>query len=38
MKAQFPQVGDKIRAEKVLSKDTEAELKRGIEQFKASLA
>ena len=28
MKAQFPQVGDKIRAEKAISKDTEAELKR----------
>ena len=38
MTAQFPQVGDRIRAEKVLSKDTEAELKRGIEQYKSSLA
>ena len=34
MKAQFPQVGDKIRAEKAISKDTEAELKRAIEQYK----
>ena len=38
MHAQFPQVGDKIRAEKVLSKDTEAELKRGIEQYRKSVA
>jgi F-type H+-transporting ATPase subunit alpha len=38
MKAQFPQVGDKIRTEKVLSKETEAELKRGIEQYKKSIA
>jgi len=37
MKAQFPQVGDKIRAEKVLSKETEAELKRALEQYKKSL-
>ena len=38
MKAQFPQVGDRIRTEKVLSKETEAELKRGIEQYKKSIA
>ena len=37
MKAQFPHVGDKIRAEKVLSKETEAELKRALEQYKKSL-
>ena len=29
-KAQFPQVGDKIRSEKAISKETEAELKRCI--------
>ena len=34
MKTQFPQVGDKIRSEKAISKETEAELKRGIEQYK----
>jgi F-type H+-transporting ATPase subunit alpha len=31
--AQFPQIGDKIRTEKVISKDTEAELKRAIEGY-----
>ena len=36
MKAQFPQVADKIRSEKAISKDTDAELRRGIEQYKAS--
>ena len=30
---QFPQVGQKIRSEKVLSKETEADLKRAIETF-----
>jgi F-type H+-transporting ATPase subunit alpha len=38
IKAQFPQVGDKIRTEKAISKDTEAELKRAIEQYKKSAA
>jgi len=38
MKAQFPQIGDKIRKEKVVSKETDAELKRAIEQYKASRA
>jgi F-type H+-transporting ATPase subunit alpha len=33
MSAQFPQVGDKIRSEKALSKELEAELKRGIEAY-----
>ncbi|MEO7042777.1 MAG: F0F1 ATP synthase subunit alpha [Gemmatimonadaceae bacterium] len=33
MSAQFPQVGDKIRTEKVISKDNEAELKRAIESY-----
>ena len=31
MAAQFPQVGERIRGEKALSKETEADLKRGIE-------
>jgi F-type H+-transporting ATPase subunit alpha len=34
MSAQFPQVGDAIRKEKVLSKDTEAALNQGIAAFK----
>jgi F-type H+-transporting ATPase subunit alpha len=34
MAAKFPQVGDRIRTEKVLSKETEADLKRGIEEYK----
>ena len=33
MSGQFPQVGDKIRTEKALSKDLEAELKRAIERY-----
>ncbi len=37
MKAQFPQVADKIRTEKKISDATEAELKRGIEQYKKSV-
>ncbi len=36
MSAQFPQVGEKIRTEKALSKDLEAELKRAIERFNAT--
>ncbi|MBX7118871.1 MAG: F0F1 ATP synthase subunit alpha [Gemmatimonadaceae bacterium] len=36
MKAQFPQVGEAIRKEKAISKETEAELRRGIEQYKKS--
>ncbi len=34
MAAQFPQVGERIRAEKAISKETEADLKRGIEEYK----
>ncbi len=34
MEAQFPQVGDAIRKEKVLSKGTESALKQGIDAFK----
>ena len=36
MKAQFPNVGDKVRSEKAISKETEAELRRAIEQYKKS--
>ncbi len=38
VKAQFPNLGDTIRKEKVVSKDSEAELRRAIEQYKASRA
>jgi F-type H+-transporting ATPase subunit alpha len=34
MGAQFPQVGERIRTEKALSKETEADLKRGIDEYK----
>jgi F-type H+-transporting ATPase subunit alpha len=34
MKTQFPQVGDNIRKGKVLSKEIEADLKKGIEEYK----
>jgi len=37
MAARYPQVGDRIRTEKVLSKETEADLRRGIEDYKRSL-
>ena len=30
---QFPQVAQKIRSEKILSKETEADLKRALEEF-----
>ncbi|HRN53714.1 MAG TPA: F0F1 ATP synthase subunit alpha [Gemmatimonadaceae bacterium] len=36
MKAQFPQVGDAIKKERLVSKETEAELRRAIEQYKKS--
>jgi F-type H+-transporting ATPase subunit alpha len=36
MKAQYPQVGDNIRSKKELSKDIEADLRRGIEAYKKS--
>jgi len=32
--AQFPQVGERLRSEKVLSKEIEADLKRAIEEYK----
>ncbi len=38
MAAQFPQVADKIKSEKKISDATEADLKRGIEQYKKSVA
>jgi len=37
MRAQFPQVADTVRTSKALSKEMEAELKRGIEQYAKSL-
>jgi F-type H+-transporting ATPase subunit alpha len=37
MAAHFPQVGDRIRTEKALSKETEADLRRGIEEYKRSI-
>jgi F-type H+/Na+-transporting ATPase subunit alpha len=36
MKAKFPQVGDNIRSKKELTKDVEADLRRGIEAYKQS--
>jgi len=36
MQAQFPQVGEAIRKDRAVSKETEAELRRAIEQYKAS--
>ena len=38
MAAKYPQVGEAIRKEKVLSKETEATLKQAIESYKKSLA
>jgi F-type H+-transporting ATPase subunit alpha len=38
MTAQYPQVGQKLRSEKALSKDVEADLKRGIDAYKQTLA
>jgi F-type H+-transporting ATPase subunit alpha len=37
MAAQFPQVGERIRSEKALSKEIEADLRRGIEEFKKAV-
>ena len=34
MRSQYPQVGEKLRTEKTLSKDLEADLKRGIEAYR----
>jgi F-type H+-transporting ATPase subunit alpha len=38
MATQFPQVGERIRSEKAISKETEADLKRGIEEYKKTVA
>jgi hypothetical protein len=38
MAAQFPQVGERIRSEKAISKEIEADLRRGIEEYKKSAA
>jgi F-type H+-transporting ATPase subunit alpha len=38
MAAEYPQVGHKIRTEKVLSKEVEAELRRGIEAYASRFA
>ena len=38
MGSQFPQVPQKIRTEKVLSKEIEADLKRGIDEFNQKFA
>jgi F-type H+-transporting ATPase subunit alpha len=38
MEKQFPQVPQKIRTEKVLSKEAEADLRRGIDSFNQSRA
>jgi len=35
-KAQFPQIGDKLRTEKALSKETEAALQQAIQAYKKS--
>ena len=35
---QFPQIGERLRTEKALSKDTEAEIKRAIEAFSQQFA
>jgi hypothetical protein len=34
MAAQYPQVGERIRTEKALSKETEADFKRAIDEYK----
>jgi len=36
--ARFPQITEKLRTEKVLSKDTEADLKKAIDEFKQTFA
>jgi hypothetical protein len=38
MAAQFPQVGEGIRTGKVLSKEIEADLRRGIEAYSKTVA
>ena len=34
MAAQYPQVGERLRAEKAMSKETEADFKRAIDEYK----
>ena len=36
MAAQYPQVGERIRSEKAMSKETEADFKRAIDEYKKS--
>ncbi len=36
MAAQYPQVGERIRAEKAMSKETEADFKRALDEYKKS--
>ena len=38
MAAQYPQVGERIRTEKAMSKETEADFNRGLEEYKKSAA
>jgi F-type H+-transporting ATPase subunit alpha len=38
MSAQYPQVGERIRAEKAMSKETEADFKRALDEYKKSAA
>jgi F-type H+-transporting ATPase subunit alpha len=38
MRAKYPQVVDALRSKKELSKDVEADLRRGIEAYKKSLS
>jgi F-type H+-transporting ATPase subunit alpha len=38
MATKFPQVGENLRTGKVLTKEIEADLKRGIEEFKKTTA
>jgi F-type H+-transporting ATPase subunit alpha len=38
MAAQYPQVGERIRAEKAMSKETEADFKRALDEYKKSAA
>jgi F-type H+/Na+-transporting ATPase subunit alpha len=38
MAAEFPQVGERIRKEKVLSKETEADFRRAVEEYKKRAA
>ena len=37
MAAKYPQVGEAIRTTKVISKETEADLRRAVEAYKSSV-